>query len=684
MADTTIVGIATGSDDFDILVRALNTAGLTETLAADGADLTVFAPTDAAFTQLAVDLGFTGDVTDEDAVFNAIVAVLTDLGEGDPSGPLTDILTYHVSPGAKDLDAVAALDAVPTLLTDTTFSPSGLTLIDNEPDLANPTLIDTDIEATNGIVHVIDRVLLPLDLEGNDVPTITEIVAASGEGFDANGDDFDMLQAALEATGLDDTLNTPETAFTVFAPTDDAFIRLAQDLGFTGSDESSALTFILDTLATLGDGDATGPLTDILTYHVLDGEQFLADLAPLDAVTTLEGGTIGIAPPLLTDLEPDLLDPALISTDIDAQNGVVHVIDRVLLPLDLAGNDAPTIAGLVAASGDGPDANNGDFDLLLAAVELTGLTGALDDATADLTVFAPTDAAFIDLARDLGFTGTDEGGAIDFLITTFNDLSDGNAVGILTQVLLYHVSPEGQQRADVAALDTVDTLQGGELGVTDTTLIDAEPDIDDPAFTGVELQASNGNVIAIDGVLIPFDIPASNGRDAIEIFVGEDDRDRESAGKDNDVLLGLGGDDRLKGKQGDDLIDGGAGDDRLNGQKGDDTLIGGDGNDRMKGGKGEDILNGGAGDDDLRGGKDADIFVLTLGDGDDVIFDFKQKDGDRIDVQALGITSLDDFLAGAEENRKDVVFTDDADSLTVFRKLDIDDLTDADFIFAAS
>ncbi len=872
MADTTIAGIATGSDDFNILVNALGAAGLVDTLDAEGADLTVFAPTDAAFTQLASDLGYRGDIQDETAVFDFLVFALTGLGGGDPIAPLTDILTYHVSPGTKDLAAISALETVDTLFEGQTITPNGLTLIDNEPDLINPALVQTDLEATNGIVHVIDRVLLPLDLEGNDVPTITGLVAASGDGPDANGEDFDLLLAAVQAAGLAETLDAADADLTVFAPNDDAFVQLALDLGFDGTDEQGALDFILAALSDLGGGDFTAPLTQILTYHVSPEAKQLAQIAPLDTVATLEGNTIGVDGTVLVDLEPDIIDPALIATDIQTANGVVHVVDRVLLPLDLEGNDVPTITGLVAASGDGPDDDNTDFDLLLASVQAAGLadtldaedadltvfaptdaaflqlatdlgftgtdeqgaldfilaalsdlgggdftapltqiltyhvspdakqlaqieqletvetlegntigvdgavlvdlepdiidpalvatdiqaangvvhaidrvllpldlegndvptiagtvaasgdgpdddntdfdllnaaldtaglTGALDAADADLTVFAPTDAAFVQLATNLGFTGTDEQGALDFIVTALTELGRGDPLPLLSEILLYHVAPDAQQLAQLSLVDSVETQQGGSVGIDGTTLVDQEPDLPDPQLVATDIQASNGIIHAIDNVLLPLDIPETNGRDKVVLLVGDDDGDRLKGRNDNDVLLGGDGNDFLRARNGDDTLDGGAGNDRLlahNGDdvlfggegddglfagRGDDILNGGEGDDFLKGGRGDDILNGGEGDDFLKGGRGADTFVFASGDGHDFVRDFRQKQGDLLDVSGLGITSLEEFVAASVEDGRDLIFTDQGTGETIFfRRLDIEDLSDADFVFA--
>ncbi len=169
-----IAGLVSSSDDFNILLTAVVAAGLDDELADADADLTVFAPTDAAFVRLAQDFGYTGDPHDEDAVFAAIADALAALApDGDPIPVLTNVLLYHVSAGAKTLEEVAALDQVPTLLDGATFSPDGTKLVDNEPDLADPSLVTTDIAASNGIVHVIDRVLIPLDIPGNEPTPIT-------------------------------------------------------------------------------------------------------------------------------------------------------------------------------------------------------------------------------------------------------------------------------------------------------------------------------------------------------------------------------------------------------------------------------------------------------------------------------------------------------------------------------
>ena len=246
-------------------------------------DITVFAPTDAAFTQLAVDLGFDGDQGDETAVFNHIAGALAGLNGGDPIPLLTDILLYHVSPAAKLAAQVEALDAIETLLTGETFEPTAGQLVDNEPDVANPAIVIPDIAADNGIIQAIDRVLLPIDIPGNDLPNIVDIATGS--------DDFNILVQALSAAGLVETVQGL-TDITVFAPTDAAFTQLAVDLGFDGdqSDETAVFNHIAGALAGLNGGDPIPLLADILLYHVSPEAKFQAEIEALDHGADLADG----------------------------------------------------------------------------------------------------------------------------------------------------------------------------------------------------------------------------------------------------------------------------------------------------------------------------------------------------------------------------------------------------------
>lgn len=168
----------------------------------------------------------------------------------------------------------------------------------------------------------------------------------------------------------------------------------------------------------------------------------------------------------------------------------------------------PTIAGIVASSGGSFDQNHDDYDLLLTAVSAAGLVSALDDPSANLTVFAPTDRAFVLLARDLGYEGWDEAGAWDFLVGALTQLGNGNPIPVLTNVLLYHVASGRLGIWDVALSSKVTTLLGSDFGVKLIKLVDADPDIKNPTVLPLasNIKASNGIVHTISRVLLPVDL----------------------------------------------------------------------------------------------------------------------------------------------------------------------------------
>lgn len=283
-----IMDIAAADDRFDTLEAAVKAANLADALAAPG-NLTVFAPTDDAFAALPAEL------------IDALLA--------DPSGALTQILLYHVVPGSFGSSDVLASSSLDTLQ----GSELAVSLRDGKPYVNDSQIIITDIHAKNGIIHVIDAVMVPSVslpdtakeemVDKSSLPTIAEIAIADGR--------FDTLVAALSAAGLAETFLQPGD-YTVFAPTDDAFAALP-----AGTVEALL-------------ADPTGDLTTILLYHVVGDSLSRDQIANDEYITTLEGRPLTVN----TDGSNivDINGAKLLITDIQASNGTIQVIDTVLIP----------------------------------------------------------------------------------------------------------------------------------------------------------------------------------------------------------------------------------------------------------------------------------------------------------------------------------------------------------------
>lgn len=170
--------------------------------------------------------------------------------------------------------------------------------------------------------------------------TIADVVADSGGTFDNNLRDYDILLTALQTASLVSTLDDDTANFTVFAPNDRAFLRLATDLGFTGTDEAGAWLFLVDALTTLGNGDPVAPLTTVLTYHVSPETVtpfglIIRTIFGAD-IDTVEGNVIEPFFFFLGDQDPDNATARVaFPLNIQTDNGRIHTINRVLLPLDL-------------------------------------------------------------------------------------------------------------------------------------------------------------------------------------------------------------------------------------------------------------------------------------------------------------------------------------------------------------
>ena len=267
-----IVETAIESDDFNTLVDAVVAAGLDTTLSDESELFTVFAPTDAAFA--ALDQNY-----------------LTNLIENDiPT--LTEILTYHVLSGE-----VMSTDLSDGMRAETVLGKYITITIDDGDVMIDDAMVTTvDIECSNGVIHVIDAVILS---KQNIVETAID------------NDAFSTLVSAVVAAGLDTTLSDESELFTVFAPTDAAFAALDQEY-----------------LSNLVNND-TANLTKILTYHVLSGKVMSTDLSDGMTAETVEGSDINIT----IDNSSVYINDVLVTTsDIECSNGVIHIIEEVLLP----------------------------------------------------------------------------------------------------------------------------------------------------------------------------------------------------------------------------------------------------------------------------------------------------------------------------------------------------------------
>ncbi len=261
-----IVGTAASAGNFNTLLAAAKAAGLVETLKSDG-PLTVFAPTDDAFSKLP----------------SGTVEKL--LADPDRLGA---ILKYHVVAGNVLAADVVKLKQVKTVLGQSLDIDTS-----NGVKVGTANVVATDVKASNGVIHVIDSVLIP----NND---IIEVARSAGS--------FKTLLTALDAADLTGALRSAGP-FTVFAPTDEAFAKLP-------------------------DGTVEGLLKDkeklkaILTYHVVSGEVLASDVVKLNEAKTLQGQAVKIDATNGVKVN----ESNVVKTDVKATNGVIHVVDSVLLP----------------------------------------------------------------------------------------------------------------------------------------------------------------------------------------------------------------------------------------------------------------------------------------------------------------------------------------------------------------
>jgi transforming growth factor-beta-induced protein len=431
VAGNTIVDIAAGNPDFSTLVGALQAAGLDDDLAGEG-PFTVFAPTNAAFEAL----------------------------EAIPEGAaLAQVLQYHVVSGAVRSTDLAEGFSLATSLNDLSLfvTRSGATV-----SLNSGVMVTTaDIVADNGIIHVIDAVLLP--------PTIAD--AAGHAGLTS------LLEAATEAgpiaalggATVPDLLGDSAFTFTAFAPVNAAFDGLYAALEVDGPADLP---------------DAT--LQGVLFYHVIRDQRVLSSAIPATARAAAPAPYLASrmgAERLGMNLFFDTTDGVAINggsegegacganvviADVRTTNGVVHVIDRVLLPPNIVqvASITPSLSTLVTTVGAAAPLEGG-----------TTVAAALSNPTAALTVFAPTNDAF----------------------TAAADALEGASATAVRDVLLYHVVGSAVISADLENGE-VETLNGADVTIDAAA---TPPTVEGADITAVDIVTANGVVHVIDAVLLP-------------------------------------------------------------------------------------------------------------------------------------------------------------------------------------
>ncbi|WP_026354585.1 fasciclin domain-containing protein [Massilia niastensis] len=277
-----VVQVAQNDARFSILAEAIQTAGLTDTLTGPG-PFTVLAPTNDAFSALLAELGVT-----KDQLFGNRAL-------------LTAVLKYHVVSGNVPSSQVPLGKAI-TPVGGGFFKVDkpGADLVVTDGRNRTSRIVLIDVAASNGVIHAIDKVLLPAD------KNVVQTAAANP--------DFSILVEAVTSAGLADTLSAPGP-FTVFAPTNAAFAALLNELGLT-KDQLLADKALL---------------TKVLAYHVVPALVLKAEVPVNTPIKTVEGETFEVSS-TLTVADRRGRKANITATDILASNGVIHVIDKVLLP----------------------------------------------------------------------------------------------------------------------------------------------------------------------------------------------------------------------------------------------------------------------------------------------------------------------------------------------------------------
>ena len=442
----TIVDVATANGSFTTLVAALKATGLDSTLADTSKKFTVFAPTDDAFSLLGQD---------------TIDALLAD------TDTLSKILTYHVLDG--EVNAETAISLAGTTVNTVNGEAIGLSLHGDNLLVNTATVVTTDIQTDNGIIHVIDAVLMPPEASEQPTKNIVETAVDNGN--------FTTLVAALQATSLDSVLADESSSFTVFAPTDAAFALIGEE----------TITTLLNN---------TDVLANILLQHVISGSAVNSTSA-----YALSGAMVTTASTAKIQLDINQMTDTLtfgganvVMKDIMTTNGIIHVIDAVVVGDVQIPQPAMNLVDVATA--------NGNFTTLVSALVATGLDTTLANLDNNYTVFAPSDAAFAKLPAGL---------------------LDSLTVDQLTDILLYHVLP-GKVLSDGAITVAQSSNNMTEMANGDKASLSFANSmlfINGAKISTADVMADNGVIHVVDNVILPPKMMETPTQNIVEIALAD-------------------------------------------------------------------------------------------------------------------------------------------------------------------
>ncbi len=467
---SSLAQLVTQTEQLSLLTEAFIAGDIMDLLNQNGA-LTLFAPSNFAIEELFTLLG------DEYNSFEDFDSLLE-------QQILTRILTYHMVQGevlstdftAGEIETFYQGNAI-----EITASEGAFTIMDASEINAKPLVLDK--KADNGVLHIIDKILIPQDVNeflgtvnplGTGQKTIKELIVENEE--------FTFLREALAITGLLDTLGE-DGPFTVFAPNNNTLVGL---LGLLGDEFSSLEDFASEEEISL--------LRDILLYHVL-GEKLNSDDFVLGSLNTLSGSnTLQVISEQgnFALVDALFLEANFGVTDIPAKNGVIHTIDRILIPVSVTN----AIENVVALAFERAMISTGDLNTALEFFRMVQNRMNLQAlAEKEFTFFFPSDQAFLELFNQIG-------------PDRVRNLSDEEGLELLKTILSYHcVENVALKAEDFTDQQLLDTFQGEQLNVSvaqDIFILDKTGETSKVIMADQEVL--NGYIHVVDKILIPEEV----------------------------------------------------------------------------------------------------------------------------------------------------------------------------------